>query len=223
MTPPTLESRLAQLRAAAAERTPEEIRRLTAALTEDLERTVVANTLAVGEKAPDFTLRAADDDRVVWLAEELNNGPVVLSFYRGQWCPYCNLELKGMQQRYDEILQLGASVYFVGPETRDHASMMAEKTESTIPLLYDVSGEVMRAYRIDFTIPEGLRPMYSRFGFHEANPQTGWSLPIPATFVIAPDGDIVARHVSGDYSQRMEPADIISAVSSLTQRPVPAT
>lgn len=218
MTTPTLESRLAQLRAAAAERTPEEIRRLTEAMTQELEREVVAKALNVGDKAPDFTLHAADDDRAVWLADQLNKGPVVISFYRGQWCPYCNIELKGVQERYDEIRELGASVYFVGPETRDHARMMAEKTASTIPLLYDVTGEVMRAYRVEFSLPEGLRPMYSRFGLHEANPNTGWNLPIPATFVIAPDGDIVARHVNADYSQRMEPAEIIAAVASLTRR-----
>lgn len=87
----TLESQLGRLRAAAAERTPEEVRTLAAQFLTELEKTTVRGALAVGAKAPDFVLNAAGDDRKVWLADELRQGPVVLSFYRGQWCPYCNL------------------------------------------------------------------------------------------------------------------------------------
>ncbi len=212
----SLEAQLGKLRTLAAERTPAEIEAAVHQLVGDLEARVVANALGVGEVAPDFTLHAADDDRKVWLAEALSKGPVVLSFYRGQWCPYCNLELQGVQQHYQQMLDLGASVYFVGPETRESAQKLTEKTSASVPLLYDLDGEVMRAYRIEFTLPDGLRPMYSRFGFPEANPRTGWRLPIPATFVIARDGLVVSRYVNADYSRRMEPADIIAALKTLS-------
>lgn len=103
----SLESQLGMLRSAAAERTPEEIRTLAARFVVELEQATVRSALAVGARAPDFILPAADDDRKVWLAEELRHGPVVLSFYRGQWCPYCNLEVNGVQQRYQDMLNLG--------------------------------------------------------------------------------------------------------------------
>lgn len=211
----TLESQLGKLRAAAAERTPEEIRTLAAQFLTKLEQTTVQKALAVGAKAPDFVLQAADDDRKVWLAEELRHGPVVLSFYRGQWCPYCNLEVNGMQAHYQDMLNASARVYLIGPETRDNAQKLTEKTGSSIPILYDLDGEVMAAYGLEFSIPESLQPMYARFGFPETNPRTGWRLPLPATYVIARDGDVVARYVNADHSRRMEPADIIAALKSL--------
>lgn len=210
-----LENELGRLRAMAAERMPAALQQATEEAATILERDVVSKALNVGEKAPDFSLRDAADDRFVWLSEELSQGPVVLSFYRGQWCPYCNLELQGMQRHYQEMRDLGASVYFVGPETRDHAQMLLEKSGTEIPLLYDIDGSVMNDYRIAFSVPESLRPMYSRFGLPDANPITGWTLPIPATFVIAQDGEVIARFVNADYSRRMEPAEIIAALKSL--------
>lgn len=191
------------------------MRALAQRLLDELEESVIRTVLDVGETAPDFTLQTATDDRAVWLAEELAGGPVVVSFYRGQWCPYCNPELKGIDDRYQEILDLGASVYFIGPETRENQEKLAAKTGSTIPLLYDLDGAVMRDYGVEFTLPEYLRPMYARFSFPETNPRTGWRLPMPATFVIAREGTVVARHVNGGYTRRMETGEIIAALKSL--------
>lgn len=206
-----LTARLAELRESSAARTTAERRAAMQALFEELEATVVEDALAVGEYVPDFILRTANDHREVRLAEELSKGPVVLSFYRGQWCPYCNLELQAIQQHLDHIRALGAQVFFIGPETHDNALAMTEKTYATVPLLYDLDGAVMDAFRITFTQPEALR----REGAEPWNPNTGWKLPVPATYVIDPIGMVVARFINPDYRYRMDPADIVGVLREL--------
>ncbi len=103
-------------------------------------------------------------------------------------------------------------MYFIGPEVRDSALQMMEKAQATVPLLYDRDGAVMEAYRVEFEVPEYLREGYARFGFPEMNPETGWRLPIPATFVLDREGVVRARYVNADYRYRMEPADVVRAV-----------
>ena len=110
---------------------------------------------------------------------------------------------------------MGAEVFLIGPETRDDASKAIEKSAASIPLLFDLDGAVMDAYRISFEIPEYLRAGYARLGFPDANPATGWRLPIPATFVLDRDGVVRARFVDADYRRRMEPGDVVEAVRRL--------
>lgn len=207
----TLDDELRNLRDASAARTSPEFLAAREKLTDELERTVVANALAVGEIAPDFALRTATDDREVRLSTEFAKGPVVLCFYRGQWCPYCNLELRAVQRHKGEIEALGAQVFFVGPETRDNSMKMVEKTAAVVPVLYDIDGEAMDGFRLSFEQPESLR----RAGAEAWNPRTGWRLPIPATYVIGRDGRVGARFVNADYRYRMEPAEIVEAVRKL--------
>lgn len=87
-----------------------------------------------------------------------------------------------------------------------------EKQNATIPILYDKDGAVIRSYGLAFDLPEYLRPAYQTLGFPDLNPDTGWLLPIPATYVVAPDGTIADRYVNADYTHRMEPADILAAL-----------
>lgn len=215
--PESLETQLGALREQATARLPKEASELSARAIAELETTVVRQALAVGEVAPDFTLAVAGSGRKAHLGEELERGPAILSFYRGHWCPYCNLELQGVQRRYSEIKALGAQVFFIGPETEEDALKLMEKQHATIPLLFDLDGRVMDAYRISFEIPEYLRPGYARFGLPGSNPGTGWRLPIPATFVLDRSGVVRARYVNADYTHRMEPADIIRALAAMSR------
>jgi len=178
---------------------------------------VVAAAVAEGDLAPDCTLCEALTGQPVNLHETLAQGPAVLSFYRGDWCPYCNVEVNALQERYDEIRALGASLFLVGPETREHAGALQAKTGTTIPILYDVEGAAMEAYRLAFTLPEFLRPMYaSMFNFPSRNARTGWKLPIPATYVIGPDRVVRKRYADADYTRRMEPSEVLAALKSLS-------
>lgn len=208
----TLETELERMREVAAARATPERAALQAEAIAEIERVVAGKALPTGARAPDFTLRSASDDREVTLSALLRSGPVVVSFYRGQWCPYCNVELRAVEERYAEIKALGAEVVFIGPETRENAAKLIEKTESTVPVLYDVDGDVMDAYGLTFEVPESLRPMYERFGFPELNGGTGWKLPIPATYVVGPDRVVAASFANADYRYRMDPEDIIVAL-----------
>ena len=142
----------------------------------------------------------------------------MVSFYRGHWCPFSNVQLKGLQAAHDTIRSLGAEVVFVGPETQANAMKMSDKWETAIPVLYDSEGRAMDAWNLSYEIPDYLRNDYVSLGFPEMNPETAWRLPIPATFVIDRMGVIRARHVEPDYTRRMEPSDIIAALKKINSR-----
>jgi len=126
------------------------------------------------------------------------------------------MELQVLQQAAPAIQDLGARVFFIGPETRDNATKLMEKQKATIPLLYDLDGSVMEAYKIAFTIPEYLQAGYKMFGgFPDGNPETGWRIPVPATFVVDQQGVIRGRHLNADYTYRMEPAEILSVLREI--------
>jgi peroxiredoxin len=183
----------------------------------DLDRLVVADAVKEGDIAPDFTLSNAVSLAPVTLYEALERGPAVLSFYRGDWCPFCNVEVHALQRRHDEIRALGAEVFLIGPETQEHASALQAKTGTTIPILYDAEGTVMDAYRLAFTLPDFLQPMYAkRFDFPTRNPKTGWRLPIPATYIIGRDRVVHARFAEADYTRRMEPGEIVEQLVKLS-------
>ena len=116
---------------------------------------------------------------------------------------------------YTEIQAQGAEVFFIGPETRDDAMKLMEKQNASIPLLYDLDGSVMRSYGLSFELPTYLQPFLAAMGLPEANPETGWRLPIPATYVLNQQGAVHARHVNPDYTSRMEPLDVIEALEEI--------
>ena len=126
------------------------------------------------------------------------------------------MELRGLQRRHDELRELGATLFFIGPETEESARTLLGKNETDVPILCDRDGAVMDAYGVSFELPESLKPMYARgMGFPDRNPGTGWRLPTPATFVVDPAGVIRSRHCLADYRYRMEPRDVVAAVRAL--------
>src|SRR5450759_1933606 len=213
----TLESRLAALRVAGAERLPQ-LAALHERLFAELTSTVVPGTRAIGDRAPELELPSAADDRPVRLSWILDSGPVILSFYRGHWCPSSNVELSALVQVYPQIRAFGAEVLYVGPETRRNAAKMRQKWDAPFPVLYDADGRAMDAYNVAFELPDYLREDYVLLGFPDLNPGTGWRLPIPATFLIDQLGVIRARHLNPDFSRRAEPADILAALRRIKPR-----
>jgi peroxiredoxin len=213
----TLESRLAALRAASAARNPS-VASLHERLFAELAETAVPRARNIGEQAPDIELRSASDDRPVRLSWMLDVGPVILSFYRGHWCPYSNVELSALVQAYPALRKQGGVLLYVGPETRANAAKMRAKWESPFPVLYDADGSAMEAFGIAFEMPEYLREDYRHLGFPDVNPGTGWRLPIPATFLMDQLGVIRARHVDPDFTRRAEPADILTALKRVRRQ-----
>ena len=202
-----------QMRERAAQRTPPERQAATTEMIARLQAEVVPGALAVGAVAPDFALHEAGTGELVRLSEAVGRGPVVLSFYRGQWCPYCNLEARALESIRPAILDLGGEIYLVGPESEENALRMREQTGATIPLLPDTDAGVASAFGLAFELPEVFQQQYEAQGrdLPTQNLGAGWRLPIPATYVIGAGRTVAARHADPDYTRRMEPAEVLSA------------
>ena len=174
------------------------------------------NAPSVGDQAPDFELPDVRGGSTR-LSERLNQGPVVLSFYRGGWCPFCNLEFKALSDILPEIENKGASLIGISPELPDKSLSTIEKHNLPFEVLSDVGNKVTNKYGLIMTIYEELRPLYKQWGIDvpAANGDESYQLPIPATYVIKQDGSIQACYVNKDYTSRMEPEDILGALESI--------
>jgi peroxiredoxin len=177
----------------------------------------VASGLAIGDRAPGFTLPDAKG-RDVSLAERLETGPVVLQFYRGEWCPYCNLHLRALQDAHPEIRKRGASLIAISPQSPDHSFSLTEQAELDFDVLSDIDQHVIRDYHVQFTLPADLQSVHLDafdLDLRAHNADGSWNLPVPATFVIGTDGRIVAAGVEVDYRTRLEPSVILAALDEL--------
>lgn len=183
----------------------------------DLENEFRTRTLlAVGDKAPDFTLPSANGDSIT-LSEKLKDGPVIISFYRGDWCPYCNLELRAYQNILPEIKAAGGNLIAISPQTPDSSLSTTEKNNLEFDVLSDVGSNVSQSYKVAFVLPQALQDLYTKFGGHlpKYNGSDDWVLPVPATFVIDRDLNIVLANIDTDYQNRLEPEDTLAAIKAL--------
>jgi peroxiredoxin len=215
----SLRSELEQLTAAAAP--PVEVRAVIARASREIEHWGRVGGIEVGDKAPRFSL-PDPVGQMVSLAERLAAGPVVVSFNRGSWCPYCNLELRALQRALPEIHGHGASLIAITPEAPDGSLTLAEKHALTFDLLTDAGGRVAFDWELRYQLPADLRLLYLEafeVDLNASNVEGEWSLPVPGTFVLDSDGVVRARHVAVDYTTRMEPAEIIDTLASLPVRP----
>jgi len=182
--------------------------------TEKLVASNIADTsLKVGNRMPDFALPNTRGDRV-HIKDLLDKGPVVLSFYRGGWCPHCNLELRALQQALSEIETEGGQLVAISPETPDRALATSESHDLGFEVLSDAGNKVARMFGLEFTLPEELRPIYAGFGFDipSYNGDETFELPMPATYVVGSDGIIRYAFVNADYTKRAEPDEVIRAL-----------
>ncbi|HEY0451807.1 peroxiredoxin-like family protein [Actinophytocola sp.] len=182
----------------------------TAAL---VESKAADRAVGVGTRAPDFTLpNAAGKD--ISLKRLLNEGAVVVSFYRGIWCPFCNLELRALQQSAAELTRLGARLVAISGQTPDNSLSTAEKNGLTYEVLSDVGLTVARSYGLVFALPEYLQADYRELGhpLSQFNGTDQNTLPIPGTFVIDPAGVVRYAYVNPNYMYRADPAAVIAAL-----------
>ncbi|MEV6121596.1 peroxiredoxin-like family protein [Streptomyces sp. SID8352] len=202
---------------AATVKRPDEAKKAINEAFEEIEAKGLVPGLGIGDLAPDFTLPDARGGEVR-LSERLAKGPVVLIFYRGSWCPYCNLELRAYQAALPEFESAGASLVAVSPQRPDDTLSMAEKNELAFDVLSDAEQDVLEAYRIRFELPEGITEHMlegTLAALARQQPNGRFSLPVPATYVIDPEGRVRARHVSMAYRTRMEPADALAAIREI--------
>lgn len=178
-------------------------------------------SLAKGDTAPSFQLPNATHD-IVSLSDLLDkHSAVVLSWYRGGWCPYCNLALHALTVANRDIERLGAKLVCLSPETPDESLNTTEKQELSFEVLTDDGLEVADKYGIAFTVDDDTMELYNKFGFNldemNNNQEKGRKakLPLPATFVLDKQGKVVYSFADVDYTKRAEPADIIDAIKSI--------
>ena len=168
-----------------------------------------------GTPFPGVVLPGADGTPVD-LGALAARGPLVVTFYRGGWCPYCNLELRAWQQRLPEIRAAGATLVAVSPEKPDDSLDTAEKNGLAFQVLSDVKGRLADALGIRFRLSDTIVDLYRRFGHDlpDRNGDTEWALPMPATFVVDRGGTILAAFADPDYRLRMDPGEALAILSA---------
>jgi peroxiredoxin len=195
---------------------PEVLARLVPELEHLARSTYGSASPAVGARAPSFALPGARGG-VVQLDQILAEGPAVVSFYRGAWCPFCNLQLRAYQAILPQIQALGATLVAISPQTPDNSLSTVEKAELSFPVLSDAHNDVARAYGLVFKLSDGLKALQTMFGNEppKFNGDESWELPVPGTFVIDRGGIVRFSFVDPDYTQRAEPAAVLAALRSL--------
>lgn len=178
--------------------------------------------LKTGAKAPDFTLKNAEG-QPTRLSELLKKGPVVLTWYRGGWCPYCNLALAALTEKMTEITVAGGQLVALTPELPEHADETVKKHKRPFQVLSDVGNRVAREYGVVFKMtPDVAAAMQKGAKIHERNGDASDELPLGAAYVIAPDGTITYAFLDADYRNRAEPARLVDALRALkTGAPTP--
>jgi peroxiredoxin len=174
--------------------------------------------LSVGEKAPDVRVTTTSGEGVL-LSSLYADGPLVVTFYRGGWCPYCNKAMAGWAGRFDDLTSAGGQFIAITPEKPEEAIETMEKAKAGYRVFIDPEGDVGRAFRVQFELDAETQKKYKGYGIHldESNVSGRWELPAPATFVIDTDGVIRYAHASWDYSDkaRANPDGVIEAVRKL--------
>lgn len=175
-----------------------------------------SNAMDIGQKALNFVL-PNHEGKLISLSELLEKGPVVLTFYRGSWCPYCNLQLKALQSRLADIHALGAQLLAISPQVPDGSLSKNEIDEMDFIILSDQDAKIASQYGVAWKVPEFIAEHMKidrGLDLESINNGNGSILPIPATFIIGKDGIILWRFVDVDYRTRSEPEDIIKALKN---------
>ncbi|MEO6232892.1 MAG: peroxiredoxin-like family protein [Ferruginibacter sp.] len=167
--------------------------------------------LQVNDNAPTFTSKD-QNGKTINLKNALKQGPVVIVFYRGQWCPYCNKQLMRLEDSLSLITGKGATLIAVTPEKPANISKTIEKTKATYPVLFDDGLKIMKSYDVAFAVDTATIEKYKKYGidFNEANGVNGANLPVPAVYIINQKGVIVFRYFDPDYRKRVTVAEILT-------------
>jgi peroxiredoxin len=180
------------------------------------ETGLVAKAVKAGEIAPLLRPRYRRGG-FINLSDLLERGPVVISFFWGEWCPFCVLGLKALAAAHPEIERLGATLVALSPHARDQLSSSGDDGEPPFPVLQDPGCAIAARYRIAFTVPRQFRAAYLALGYPDwarTGPK-GWMLPIPATYVLDSTGLVVLSYLDADHSTRLDPTEIIVALTHL--------
>jgi peroxiredoxin len=177
---------------------------------------ILETALRVGDTAPMFELPDAYGE-TVRLEDILESGPAIVSFYRGSWCPFCNLELRALQRELGSVKAAGATLAAISPNTPDESLGLIDKHSLTFPVLSDHDNAVAKKFNLVFEMEEGLVEYYRNHDRNVAqmNGSDRWELPVPATYVIDRTGVIRYAWVDLNHRVRAEPSEVIAVAASL--------
>ena len=205
--------------------------RMPPELITDIERSIedvrvsgiLERALSEGDLAPPFTLPNASG-KPISLRDHLRRGPVIITFYRGVWCPYCNLELQAYQRLLPEIRAAGGDLIAISPQTPDNSERTISSNAIDFEVLSDHGNGVAAEFGIAYSTPDAVRRTTAMFGvdIDAVNGATNSELPISATYVVGADRRIALASVEADFRVRLEPADALAALRALAYAPAPA-
>ncbi len=165
---------------------------------------------AMGDQVPNFTGVDQFGDEFE-LSKQLEKGPVVLMFYRGYWCPYCNKQLSEMQDSLQFITERGGAVIAVTPEQPEYVQETVTKTNASFKIIHDKDLKIMNTYGVAYRMEDALVKKYKKNGLDVAqtNGDNGTYLPVPATYIINSDGSILYAFYDPDYKKRATVSKIL--------------
>ena len=181
-----------------------------------IDKGYAEKALKVGDKAPEFTLRDSDGNDVV-LKELLAEGPVVLTFYRGVWCPYCNIELQALEAVAEDIRSRGATLLAISMQGSADSRKSQRDNNLSYPILTDQAGELSHQFGLRWTLQPYVIDFHKMFKVElpTIHNDGEWNLPMPARYVIDSDGAIAYAEVNPDYTRRPEPSDLFPILDKL--------
>jgi len=200
---------------------PAEIMNIIDRATEELVETNIGHTcLQTGDRIPTFSLPDAYGQEVR-VDELLAKGPLVVSFYRGGWCTFCNLELKALQDHLEDIRSLGAELIAITPQQPDGTRSTLEELNIGYPILTDADNLVAQQFGLVFEVADELKPVYREaFGLDipKENGNSSYELPVTATYVVDQSRNIVAAFTDPNFVNRFDPSDILAAIPTVQER-----
>lgn len=210
-----LKEQLAEYRAGWFKRVPAERQAVMERHIDELRDGLAKTALGAGDRMPPIVLGNAKGETVD-VGALLQKGPVIVTFYRGGWCPYCNLELKAFQHVLPDIKAAGASLVAISPEKPDDTLSTAEKNALEFEVLSDLGQKVGRAFGLVYDFSDDLKWAYREFGLDipGKNGANEWALPISATYIIGQNGNIIYAYTDPDYRDRAEPAEVLKVLKA---------
>ncbi|MEM6798735.1 MAG: peroxiredoxin-like family protein [Planctomycetota bacterium] len=214
--PPRLDEQLKEISAGFAKKAPPAMREAFAKGIQQVEETgILERALGVGDKAVDAELTAVDG-AAVRLSKLWSEKSLVIAFYRGGWCPYCNAQLRALEQSLAALGDAGAELVAITPELPKSVKETAKRNQLTLTVLTDEGNALAGEMGIAFRLPDAILPIYKqRVDLEKFNGDDSFTLPLAATYVVGTDGIIRYAFLDADYKRRAEPADVVAAVKAL--------
>lgn len=197
--------------------TPKDVKEIIKRQAEKLAHKEIEKTaLKVGDKIPYFELENSIGEKIN-SDDLLSNGPLVISFYRGKWCPFCNLELQAYQEILPEIKSLGAQLVAISPELPDNSLSLTEKYSLKFQILSDIENKVAHRFGLAYYVEKELQETFKNLGIDLVSTQgnNNYELPVTATYVVNSNGNIILSYVNSDFTKRLEPSEVLEALNKL--------